>query len=139
VDVARVRGESDLATQPRPGTIEESNLAAAPQSPNKTEEASTTEPQQPKINWDDSNMKSSYANVCNAIGTREEVVLFFGISNPTQSTDADVSVDLSQRVILSPFAARRLATMLTNVLQQYETRWGKLEQGAAAASTTTKN
>ena len=33
----------------------------------------------PKIDWDDSNMKSSYANVCNVNGTREEVVLFFGI------------------------------------------------------------
>ena len=30
----------------------------------------------PKISWDDSQMSSSYANVCNASGTREEVVLF---------------------------------------------------------------
>jgi hypothetical protein len=32
----------------------------------------------PKIRWDDSNMKSSYANVCNVASTREEFVLLFG-------------------------------------------------------------
>lgn len=87
------------------------------------------DPQQgtvPKINWDDTQMKSSYANVCNAIGTREEVVLFFGISNPSQSGAPDISVQLSQRVILSPHAAKRLATLLGNVVQQYEQRWGVL-------------
>src|SRR2546422_928794 len=29
------------------------------------------------IRWDDSNLKSSYANVCNVSSTREEVVLVF--------------------------------------------------------------
>ena len=83
--------------------------------------------QGPRINWDQSQMKSSYANVCNAVGTREEVVLFFGISNPSQSAEPEISVQLSQRVILSPFAAKRLATVLSNVVQQYEARWGALD------------
>ena len=30
-------------------------------------------PQQPKIIWDDSKMNTSYANVCNVVGTKEEV------------------------------------------------------------------
>ena len=89
--------------------------------------------QQPRVKWDDSNMKSAYANVCNAVGTREEVVLFFGISNPPQSEDADVAVELSHRVILSPHAARRLVTMLTNVVEQYESRWGSLADAKPAA------
>jgi hypothetical protein len=84
------------------------------------------EGQAPKINWDDSQMRSAYANVCNAVGTREEVVLFFGISNPTQSGEPQISVQLSQRMILSPFAAKRLATLLNNVVQQWESRWGGL-------------
>jgi len=33
-----------------------------------------------KIKWDDSNMKSSYANVCNVTSTREEVVILFGMN-----------------------------------------------------------
>lgn len=88
----------------------------------------------PRINWDDSQMRSAYANVCNAIGTREEVVLFFGISNPSNNPQPEITVQLSQRVILSPYAAKRLATLLNNVVQQYETRWGSLEAGAAAAA-----
>ena len=88
----------------------------------------------PKIKWDDSQMKSSYANVCNAVGTREEVVLFFGISNPAQDGEADVSVQLSQRVILSPFAAKRMATLLGNVVAQYEQRWGALSDGPGSAT-----
>ena len=80
----------------------------------------------PKIRWDDTQMTSSYANVCNASGTREEVVLFFGISNPSQTGEPEVNVQLSQRVILSPFAAKRLAALLNNVVDQYEQRWGAL-------------
>jgi len=33
-----------------------------------------------KIKWDDSAMKSSYANVCNVTSTREEVVMLFGVN-----------------------------------------------------------
>ena len=83
-------------------------------------------PTPPRINWDDANMKSSYANVCNAIGTREEVALYFGMSNPSQTAQPELTVSLSQRVILSPFAAKRLATLLGNVVEQYEARWGSL-------------
>lgn len=89
--------------------------------------------QTPKINWDDSQMLSSYANVCNAVGTREEVVVFFGISNPPNSEGVDLSVKLSNRMILSPHAAKRLASLLGNVVSQYEQRWGKLETAAPAA------
>ena len=92
----------------------------------------------PRINWDDANMKSSYANVCNAIGTREEVALYFGMSNPSQSGQPELTVSLSQRVILSPFAAKRLATLLTNVVEQYETRWGSLGEVAQPAATGTQ-
>ncbi len=90
----------------------------------------------PKIKWDDSNMKSSYANVCNVAGTREEVVLFFGISNPSQSGEREVTVQLSDRLILSPFAAKRLALMLNRVLEQYEPRFGQLDSEPTPASAT---
>jgi hypothetical protein len=91
--------------------------------------------QTPKINWDDSKMTSSYANVCNAAGTREEVVLFFGISNPSQTGEPEVSVQLSQRVIMSPFAAKRLAALLNAVVKQYEERWGQLGEAPGQAAS----
>ncbi len=44
--------------------------ANRPESPEVKGDADAT-----KIKWDDSNMKSSYANVCNVTSTREEVVM----------------------------------------------------------------
>jgi hypothetical protein len=89
----------------------------------------------PKVNWDSSQMRSTYANVCNANCSREEVVLLFGINQAWTAAEGEVTVQLAERVILSPFAAKRLALLLNNVIQQYESRFGQLElttQGATA-------
>jgi hypothetical protein len=81
---------------------------------------------QQKIRWDDSNIKSSYANVCNVSSTREEVVLAFGTNQAWERGQPEVRVELSHRIILSPFAAKRLSHLLTNVLRDYESRFGVL-------------
>ena len=78
------------------------------------------------IRWDDSNLKSSYANVCNVSSTREEVVLVFGINQAWERGKTEVQVQLSDRIILSPFAAKRLAGLLANVVREYESRFGAL-------------
>ena len=78
------------------------------------------------IRWDDSNLKSSYANVCNVSSTREEVVLVFGINQAWERGQAEMQVQLSDRIILSPFAAKRLAGLLNNVVREYESRFGTL-------------
>ncbi len=79
---------------------------------------------QPKIEWDDSNMRSSYANVCNVSSTEEEVVLMFGINQAWDAAKKEVRVQLSDRVILSPHAAKRLTNVLSNVMREYESRFG---------------
>jgi hypothetical protein len=63
-------------------------------------------------------------------------VLFFGISNPSQTGQPEVSVQLSQRVIMSPFAAKRMAALLGNVVKQYEERWGQLGEAVGEAAST---
>ncbi len=93
----------------------------------------TVSPSVPKVKWDDSNMKSSYANVCNVASTREEVVLLFGMHQAWQSGQKEVAVQLSERIVLSPFAAKRLAGLLSNVLTEYETRYGALNVEAPKA------
>ena len=80
----------------------------------------------PTIRWDDSNLKSSYANVCNVSSTREEVVLVFGINQAWERGQSEVQVQLTDRLILSPFAAKRLAGLLANVVREYESRFGVL-------------
>ena len=79
----------------------------------------------PKVKWNDSDMRTTYANVCNVTGTREEVTLLFG-TNQTGIDQKEVSVRLSDRIIVSPFAAKRLALLMNSVVKEYEKRFGEL-------------
>jgi hypothetical protein len=92
----------------------------------KTEPKVEKKGEPPKINWDDSHMKSTYANVCNVASTREEIALFFGLNHAWNAQQKEVSIELSDRIILSPFAAKRLSVLLNNVLGQYENRFGEI-------------
>jgi len=83
-------------------------------------------PAGPKIRWDDSQMHSSYANVCNVASTREEVVLLFGVNQAWQAGQAEIPIQLSSRIIVSPHVAKRLSALLENVLKEYESRFGPL-------------
>ena len=83
---------------------------------------------QARIRWDDSNLKSSYANVCNVSSTREEIVLSFGINQAWERQNNDITVQLTDRLILSPFAAKRLAALLNSVITDYENRFGQLAE-----------
>ncbi len=82
---------------------------------------------QRKINWDDSNMRNVYANVCNVAGTREEIVLLFGMNQAWHSGQKEVTIQLADRIVMSPFVAKRLAALLNNVIKDYESKYGKLE------------
>jgi len=85
-----------------------------------------------KIKWDDANMKSSYANVCNVTSTREEVVMLFGINQAWNRGQKEVTIQLTDRIIISPYAAKRLATLLEGVMKEYESRFGALSVEAVA-------
>ena len=85
------------------------------------------EPQQVKIVWDSANMKSTYANACNVAGSREEIVLFFGMNQSWDATQSELKIQVSDRILMSPFAAKRLSALLNKTLQDYEGKYGKLE------------
>lgn len=80
----------------------------------------------PKIKWDDSKLKTTYANVCNVASTREEVTLLLGTNQTWNAGQKEVIVELNDRIILSPYAAKRLLVLLSNVVSQYEQRFGTL-------------
>ena len=79
-----------------------------------------------RIKWDDANMKSSYANVCNVTSTREEVVMLFGVNQAWNRGQKEVTIQLTDRIIVSPYAAKRLAVLLDGVVKEYEKRFGVL-------------
>ena len=81
----------------------------------------------PKITWDDSRMQTTYANVCNVLGTREEIMMLFGANQAWQTGQKEVTVLLTNRVVLNPYAAKRLSIMLEQGLKEYESRYGELK------------
>ena len=89
--------------------------------------AQSASPGTPSVKWDDSKMQTTYANVVNVSSTREEMSIFFG-TNQTWNIPADKKFDvqLTDRMVLNPFAAKRLSILLTTVLKEYETRFGVL-------------
>jgi hypothetical protein len=83
--------------------------------------------QQVKVHWNTDKLKSSYANFCNATSTREEVVLNFGVNQNWERTPQEMAIDLEHRIVLSPFAAKRLNQLLSKLVTEYETRYGELK------------
>ncbi len=79
-----------------------------------------------RIKWGSGQLKSSYVNFANANSTQEEVVLNFGMNNNWDRAAQEVEIELLHRVVMSPFAAKRLAELMNKLVAQYEERYGKL-------------
>ena len=98
-----------------------------------SESARPAEIEGTRIKWDDSNMKSAYANVCNVTSTREEVVMLFGMNQAWNRGQKEVTIQLTDRIVISPYAAKRLSMLLDSVVKEYEKRFGALNVDAPAA------
>ena len=84
--------------------------------------------QTPTVVWDDSRMATHFANVVSIQSTLEQVDLFFGTNKTWNlSGERQVKVELTDRVILGPHAAKRLWLALGGVLKEYEARYGALK------------
>lgn len=107
----------------------------------KEVQAETAAPKQaaaPTVRYDDTGITNSYSNVCNVSSSREEVVLVFGMNNAWERDAGEVRVKLSSRIILSPFAAKRLAMLMDSVVKQYEGRFGPMDLGIPQSDKATK-
>jgi Protein of unknown function (DUF3467) len=99
------------------------NTESPKASPKKPAAAAAPQP----VRVHTANLKSSYCNTMSANITREEVVLNFGINqNWDRGSDAS-EISLEHRIILSPFAAKRLAQLLQKLVADYEGRHGELK------------
>jgi len=93
----------------------------------KEEQPKAAEAGQTKIHWDGSKMRSTYANVCNVSSSREEVTMLFGTNQNWHAGQTELTVELSDRIMMNPYAAKRLSILLGNTVAEYEKRFGKLE------------
>lgn len=93
---------------------------------NPTDTTPEATPAGPRIRLDESTSKLSYANFFNVSSTREETALLFGMIQASPNASEEVVIQVSDRVVMTPLAAKRLENMLHQVLQQYEARFGTL-------------
>jgi hypothetical protein len=50
------------------------------------------------------------------------------------SGQKEVTVQLADRIVLSPFVAKRLSLLLNNVVRDYESKYGALDIGQPKAA-----
>jgi len=96
--------------------------------PEKTGNAMTVREKSTKNSRVDSNAGDVHANICKVASTREEIYLLFG-AGASPSSDRAPSVRLTDRVILSPFAAKKLSIILERFLQKHKAAYGPLQDG----------
>jgi hypothetical protein len=79
-----------------------------------------------RLELDDSHVTAAYANFCRVASTPEEVILDLAL-NPDPTGAPVQRVKLTQRVILNPFTAKRLAALLSATVKRHEQVFGPLE------------
>ena len=83
--------------------------------------------QQIQLQIDDAQASTSYSSTARVWGSAEEITIDFAgpVRTTQQPTVARLKID--QRVVLSPWAAKRLALALGQAVSRYEQTYGSLE------------
>lgn len=81
------------------------------------------------------NIRTIYSNGVRVDSTEQEIFLTFGVDTgqirPSNNPDIDGTLNfwIQDYIAMSPRTAKRLAGMLTQVLNKYEARFGVIEDG----------
>ncbi len=108
------------------------DTAAAESTSESTPEAKTEAPaegggqQQQVLTVTDENVFAGYANFCRVSSTPEELILDLGL-NPNPYAPGNVTVKVSQRIIMNHYTAKRMLSALSMALQRHEQAFGVLE------------
>jgi hypothetical protein len=97
--------------------------ATAPEE--KTEKQAPVGQQQQTVTVNDQNVKASYANFCRVSSTPEELILDLGL-NPNPF-GGNTTINVTERIILNHYTAKRLLSALSMALQRHEQTFGVLE------------
>ena len=81
---------------------------------------------QQRITVDDSGVDACYSNFCRVSSTPEELILDLGL-NPTPFANGEITVPVSQRIIMNHITAKRLLSLLSATLQRHEQAFGVVE------------
>ncbi|MFA5028133.1 MAG: DUF3467 domain-containing protein [Candidatus Methylomirabilota bacterium] len=76
-------------------------------------------------------MRTVHANAWNVVVSPSEIAVLFGVEGEWDNLAGEVAVRLSDRILLHPRAAKRLARALREAVRQHEARFGPAEPPAA--------
>jgi hypothetical protein len=71
------------------------------------------------------------ADVAQVKAGRDEFMLLFGAARNEQPNQGELQVELLDRVVLSPFAAKRLLVQLHRMIRDYESQFGALDDAGS--------
>ena len=93
------------------------------------------EPSKPQVVIDDSNAQIIYANHCDIIALREELIFEFGLN--TQSADRPpVPVEMEQRIVMNYFTTKRMLHALMLTIERHEQTFGELKLDVSVPKTS---
>ena len=88
-----------------------------------------------RVDIDESNLTTSYANGFRTAATPEEVVVDFGLNyfqpSDQQTGERKMAFKANERIIMNYFSAKRLTLALSQIIRRYEREFGELELDAA--------
>lgn len=90
----------------------------------KPAEAAARQPTQ--VTVDDTKAASCYANFCRVTGSPEELIIDFGLNAQPVGVPKD-PINISQRLIVNFYTAKRLLGALSMAVQRHEAAFGVLE------------
>jgi hypothetical protein len=100
-------------------TTPETTPAPAPEQP-------AARPQQQQVTVDATKAHAAYSNFCRVTGTPEELIVDFGLNSQPMGVPSE-PIEVSQRIVINYYTAKRLLAALSMSLQRHESAFGVLE------------
>jgi hypothetical protein len=97
-----------------------------PKAPASSASTAASDPQRQPVAVDTSRANAAYANFCRVTGTPEEMIIDFGLNSQPMGPTTD-PIEITQRIILNFYTAKRMMAALQMSLQRHEAAFGVLE------------
>ena len=82
--------------------------------------------QRQQVAVDTTKAHAAYANFCRVTGTPEELIIDFGLNTQPMGPTSE-PIEISERIILNYYTAKRMMAALSMSLQRHEATFGVLE------------
>ena len=79
-----------------------------------------------EVHCDSSHSAGCYANFCRVTGTPEELIIDFGLNTQPMGVPS-APIEISERIVMNYFTAKRMMAALQMSLQRHEAAFGVLE------------